>query len=51
MDVHLMLIDPLKYVDVFAKTVRTPSPCTWKSSHFPESVDRIRALGLKCGGP
>ncbi len=49
MDVHLMLVDPLKYVDVFAKSGANAVTVHVESSHFPESIDRIHALGLKCG--
>lgn len=48
-DVHLMLIDPLKYVDVFAKNGANGITVHVEAEHFAESLARIRALGLKVG--
>jgi len=48
-DVHLMLIDPLKYVDVFAACGAGGITVHVEAEHFPESIARIRALGLKVG--
>ncbi|MDD3212405.1 MAG: ribulose-phosphate 3-epimerase [Eubacteriales bacterium] len=48
-DVHLMLIDPLKYVDIFAKNGANGITVHVEAEHFAESISRIRALGLKAG--
>ncbi len=48
-DVHLMLIDPLKYVDVFARNGADAVTVHVEADHFEESIARIRALGLKAG--
>ena len=48
-DVHLMLIDPLKYVDVFAKNGANGITVHVEADNFTESLARIRALGLKTG--
>lgn len=48
-DVHLMLIDPLPYVDVFAQNGAGGITVHVEAKHFPESIARIRALGLRTG--
>ena len=48
-DVHLMLIDPLPYVDVFAKAGAHGVTVHVEAAHFAESIARIHALGLKAG--
>ena len=48
-DVHLMLIDPLKYVDVFAENGANGITVHVEANHFAESITRIHALGLKAG--
>ncbi len=48
-DVHLMIKDPLAYVDVFAKAGADGLTVHLEAEHFQESIDRIRALGLKVG--
>jgi ribulose-phosphate 3-epimerase len=48
-DVHLMLIDPLKYVDVFAHCGANGITVHVEADHFRESLKRIRELGLKTG--
>ena len=48
-DVHLMLIDPLKYVDVFADAGASGITVHVEAEHFPESLARIRARGLRVG--
>ena len=48
-DVHLMLIDPLRYVDVFAQNGADGITVHFEAEHFAESVQRIRALGLRAG--
>lgn len=48
-DVHLMLIDPLKYVDVFAENGANGITVHVEADHFSESITRIHALGLKAG--
>ena len=48
-DVHLMLIDPLRYVDVFAKCGADGITVHVEADHFAESLARIRALGLRVG--
>ena len=48
-DVHLMLIDPLRYVDVFAANGAGAITVHVEAEHFTESIERIRALGLRVG--
>ncbi len=48
-DVHLMLIDPLPYVDVFSKAGAHGVTVHVEAAHFAESIARIHALGLKAG--
>ena len=48
-DVHLMLADPLPYVDVFAANGASGITVHVESAHFEESLARIRALGLRVG--
>ena len=48
-DVHLMLTDPLPYVDVFAKSGASGITVHVEAAHFSESLARIRALGLRAG--
>lgn len=48
-DVHLMLIDPLKYVDVFAENGANGITVHVEADHFAESITHIHALGLKAG--
>ena len=48
-DVHLMLIDPLPYVDVFAKNGASGITVHAESNNFVQSLARIRALGLRVG--
>lgn len=50
LDCHLMMTDPIEYVDEFAKagadiiTIHVES-----NSPIPETLDRIRSAGAKCG--
>jgi ribulose-phosphate 3-epimerase len=48
-DVHLMLTDPLPYVDVFAQSGAGGITVHVEAQHFAQSLDRIRALGLRVG--
>ena len=48
-DVHLMLSDPLPYVDVFAQSGAGGITVHVEAAHFTESLARIRALGLRTG--
>ena len=48
-DVHLMLIDPLRYVDVFAQSGACGITVHVEAQHFAESIARIRELGLRAG--
>ena len=48
-DVHLMLIDPLPYVDVFAENGASGITVHVEAEHFAESIVRIHALGLRAG--
>ncbi len=48
-DVHLMLIDPLNYIDVFAKNGANAITVHVEANHFEESIARIRELGLTVG--
>lgn len=48
-DVHLMLADPLRYVDVFAQNGASGITVHVEAAHFYESIARIHALGLRAG--
>ena len=48
-DVHLMLINPLPYVDVFAKAGASGITVHVEAENFEASLRRIRALGLRVG--
>jgi ribulose-phosphate 3-epimerase len=48
-DVHLMLSDPLRYVDIFAQSGANAITVHVEAEHFAQSIARIRALGLKAG--
>mgnify|MGYP000907622504 CR=1 FL=1 len=48
-DVHLMLIDPLPYVDVFAKNGAGGITVHAEANNFIPSLARIRSLGLRVG--
>ena len=48
-DVHLMLSDPLQFVDVFAKAGADIITVHAEANDFAASVERIHALGLKAG--
>ena len=48
-DVHLMLIDPLRYVDVFAQSGADGITVHREANHFEESIARIRELGKRAG--
>lgn len=48
-DVHLMLIDPLPYVDVFTASGASGITVHVEADHFAESIARIHALGLRAG--
>lgn len=48
-DTHLMLRDPLKYVDVFAQYGSDGITVHVESEHFEESIARIRTLGKRVG--
>ena len=48
-DVHLMLIDPLRYVDVFADHGANGITVHVEAEHFSESLERIRGRGLRVG--
>lgn len=48
-DVHLMLIDPLPYVDVFAQNGADGITVHVEANHFMESIARIRELGKRAG--
>ena len=48
-DVHLMLIDPLNYIDVFAQNGASGITVHLEANHFHESIERIHALGLRAG--
>ncbi|MDD3411590.1 MAG: ribulose-phosphate 3-epimerase, partial [Eubacteriales bacterium] len=49
MDTHLMIIDPLKYIDVFADAGATSLTVHVEAEHFEESIRRIRERGLRVG--
>ncbi len=48
-DTHLMIRDPLPYIDVFASGGSSAITVHVEALHFEESLARIRALGLKVG--
>lgn len=48
-DVHLMLIDPLRYVDVFADNGASGITVHVEAQHCQESLQQIRARGLRAG--
>ena len=48
-DVHLMLSDPLPYVDVFAQSGAGGITVHVEAQHFAQSLERIRTLGLRAG--
>ena len=48
-DVHLMLIDPLRYVDVFADYGANAITVHAEAEHFEEALARIRQRGLRVG--
>lgn len=48
-DVHLMLADPLAFVDEFAKAGADLITVHAEADNFDAAIDRIHALGLKAG--
>ena len=48
-DVHLMLADPLRYVDVFADSGASGITVHAEAAHFQASIDRIHERGLRAG--
>ena len=48
-DVHLMLADPLRYVDVFADSGASGITVHVEAAHFQESILRIHERGLRAG--
>lgn len=48
-DVHLMIIDPLPYIDVFAGSGADILTVHVEARNFEESLARIRELGLRAG--
>ena len=48
-DTHLMLYDPLPYIDVFAAKGSDMITVHIESEHFEESLRRIRELGIGAG--
>ncbi len=48
-DVHLMLSDPLGFIDVFAKNGADIITVHAEANGFEESLDRIHSLGLQAG--
>lgn len=48
-DVHLMLIDPLAYIDIFAQSGANGITVHVEANHFRESIARVHALGLRAG--
>lgn len=49
LDVHLMLLDPLPYIETFAKAGADILTVHVEAEHFAESVAAIHQLGLKAG--
>ncbi len=48
-DTHLMIKDPLPYIEVFAKNGSQAITVHVEAEHFEESLQKIRALGLRAG--
>ena len=48
-DAHLMIFDPLPYLDVFAKNGANGLTVHIEAKHFEKSIGKIRDLGLKVG--
>jgi len=48
-DVHLMVIDPLPYIDVFAENGAHILTVHVEARHFEESLAKIHDLGLRAG--
>ena len=48
-DVHLMLSDPAKFIDVFARAGADIITVHAEANDFAAAVERIRALGLQAG--
>jgi len=48
-DVHLMVIDPLPFIDVFAGSGAHILTVHVEARHFEESLAKIRDLGLRAG--
>ena len=48
-DVHLMVIDPLPFIDVFAENGADILTVHVEARHFEESLAKIRGLGLRAG--
>ena len=49
MDVHLMLVNPLQYVDVFAQNGANAITVHLESDTFAQAIRRIHSLGLRTG--
>lgn len=48
-DTHLMIADPLPYIDVFAESGSDAITVHVEAQHFEESLKKIRKLGLNVG--
>jgi len=48
-DVHLMLTDPLPYIDVFTRSGADLITVHVEAEHFEQSISRIRHAGLRAG--
>ena len=48
-DAHLMIIDPLPYIDVFADSGAQMITVHVEAKHFEESLQKIAARGLRVG--
>lgn len=49
LDAHLMLIDPLPYIEPFAKAGADAITVHIEAEHFEQSIAAIKAFGLKAG--
>ncbi len=48
-DVHLMLHDPLRYIDIFADSGADAITVHVESDSFAKSIEKIKARGLRAG--
>lgn len=49
LDAHLMLRDPLPYIEAFQKAGADAITVHEEAEHFAQSIDKIKSLGLRAG--